>query len=158
MKSEKDTESALKWIVEILNKKHIPFQIGGGFAAKIYGVNRELADIDIAMPTDKLAEILPEVKEYITYNLEPFKDEKWELTGMTVKYKGQEIDLCGAQDKKIFDEKSNNWVTLENDFSSSEYKDVYGMTVPVMAKERLIAYKKILMRDVDKEDLKGLGV
>ena len=43
----KDTAGALFWIVKILKKHKIPFHISGGFAAKLYGVKRDLADIDI---------------------------------------------------------------------------------------------------------------
>lgn len=153
---EKDTESALKWIVNILHKYNIPFQIGGGFAARMYGVKRELADIDIAVPTDKLSEILSEVKDYITYDLKHYLDEKWDCTGMTIVYKGQEIDFVGAQGKKIFDEINKQWIALENDFLNNEYKNIYGLTVPLMPKEKLIEYKSILKRDVDLLDLEEL--
>ena len=53
----KDTEGALKWIVKILRDHNIPFQISGGFAARIYGSKRELADIDIDVATDRLDEL-----------------------------------------------------------------------------------------------------
>ncbi len=154
----KDTESALKWVVGILNDKNIPFQIGGGFAARLYGVNRPLADIDIALPTNLLSNVFEEVKEYITYDLRGFKDEKWDVMGMTIVYKGQEIDFVGAQGKKIFNEKEGKWIDLENDFSKTETKEIYGIKVPVVPKDYLIYYKSILQRQVDKEDLKGLGV
>jgi len=154
---KKDTETALKWIVNILQKHDMPFQIGGGFAARIYGAERELADIDIAIPTDKLNELLLEVKDYITYDLKHYLDEKWDCIGMTIKYEGQEIDFVGAQGKKIFDGINNKWVTLENDFSNNEYKEIYGLSIPLMPKERLIEYKSILKRDVDLLDLEGLN-
>jgi hypothetical protein len=153
---KKDTETALRWIVNILQKHNIPFQIGGGFAARLYGVERELADIDIAIPTDKLNELLPEVKDYITYDLRHYLDEKWDCTGMTVKYEGQEIDFVGAQGKKIFDKINKKWIALENDFSNNEYKEIYGIKIPIMPKEKLIAYKSILKRDVDLIDLEEL--
>ncbi|MFA5773524.1 MAG: hypothetical protein WC908_02515 [Candidatus Paceibacterota bacterium] len=153
---EKNTETALKWIVNILQKHNIPFQIGGGFAARVYGVKRELADIDIAIPTDKLNELLSEVKDYITYDLRHYLDKKWDCIGMTVNYEGQEIDFVGAQGKKIFDEVNKEWITFENDFSNSEYKEIYGIKIPVMPKEKLIVYKSILKRDVDLIDLEEL--
>ncbi|HAU07731.1 MAG: hypothetical protein UW46_C0004G0022 [Candidatus Yanofskybacteria bacterium GW2011_GWF1_44_227] len=154
----KSTKSALKWIVEILNKRNISFQIGGGFAARIYGVNRELNDIDITLPTNRLPELVPEVRACITHELRNYKDEKWDVIGMTIECMGQVIDFLGAQGKKIFNSISKEWIVSENDFSSSELKEVYGIIVPVMAKERLINYKRILLREVDREDLKGLGV
>lgn len=154
---KKDTENALKWIVNILQKHDIPFQIGGGFAARIYGVERELADIDIAIPTDKLNELLLEVKDYITYDLRHYLDEKWDCIGMTIKYEGQEIDFVGSQGKKIFDGINNKWIKFENDFSDSVYKEIYGLSIPLMPKKRLIEYKSILKRDVDLLDLEGLN-
>jgi predicted nucleotidyltransferase len=152
----KDTKAALIWIVDILNKHAIPFQIGGGFAAYVYGAKRAIHDIDIALPTNKLELLLPEVREYIIHDLKEHKDSHWEFTGMTLEYKGQEIDLVGAQAKRYLDEKTQTWIVSENDFSTSEFREIYGITVPLMAKEQLIAYKKKLGREVDIADVKAL--
>lgn len=39
MKQEKNTEAAFKWIVVLLKKHSIPFQISGGFASRFEMVN-----------------------------------------------------------------------------------------------------------------------
>ncbi len=153
---EKDTEGALRWIVNILNKHSIPFQIGGGFAAYVYAAKRPIYDIDIAIPTDKLEVLLPDVQEYVIHDLKEHKDSHWEFTGMTLEYKGQEIDLVGAQGKKYLDKKTQTWIISENNFSTSEMGRIFGITVPLMAKERLIAYKKNLGREVDIADIEAL--
>ena len=153
---KENTTKALKWIVEMLNEMKIPFQIGGGLAAIIYGVNRPLADIDIALPNKYLPELYEKVKDHITHDLREYKDEKWSATGMTIKYEDQVIDFVGAQGKKIFDEKTSSWINLENDFSKSEFHEIAGIRVPVVPRNYLVSYKKILLRDVDLEDLKGL--
>lgn len=44
------TTRALKWIVGILSKLEVPYRIGGGFAAHVYGSNRLINDIDISLP------------------------------------------------------------------------------------------------------------
>ena len=44
---QEKTVDALRWIVGILEKKNILYQISGGFAAKLYGSSRPLNDIDI---------------------------------------------------------------------------------------------------------------
>ena len=153
----KDTETSLRWIVEILERHKIPFQIGGGFAAHVYGSGREIADIDIAIPEDNFDTIMPEIKVYVTYGPAHYVDDDWDLQLLTISHHGQEIDFAGAYQKKFFDLKTKEWIAFPTDFSSSEYREIYGMRVPFMAKEKLIAYKKMLGRKVDLEDLNGLG-
>ena len=41
------TKEAFEWIISILRNHKIPFEIIGGFAARLYGSRRMLADIDI---------------------------------------------------------------------------------------------------------------
>ncbi len=150
----RDTEAALKWIVEILNKHKIPFQIAGGFAAIIYGSLRELADIDIDVPKYCYDKILHEVKDYIVFPPQKYKDENWNLELMTLKFKGQNIDI--SSEAKIFDKRENQWVDLKTDFSNSDYMEIYNITVPVIRKKDLIEYKNKLLREVDKKDVEAL--
>ena len=83
-------------------------------------------------------------------------DDEWDLQLMTLKYKGQEIDIAGEDNIKLFDNETKHWISASRDLSISENKEVYGLTVPVIPKEALIAYKKKLMREVDQADLKVL--
>ena len=46
----RDTEAAFRWIVGLFKKHQIPFSNRGGFAARAYGVQRELHDIDFDIP------------------------------------------------------------------------------------------------------------
>jgi hypothetical protein len=66
LESKKATD-ALRWVIDILNKHHIIYQVTGGLAAKIYGAKRALADIDLDLPDLAIRTILPEVKPYILY-------------------------------------------------------------------------------------------
>lgn len=43
-------DSSAQWIVGLLRDKEIPFQICGGLAAKGYGAERELYDINLFVP------------------------------------------------------------------------------------------------------------
>lgn len=69
MVSDKEVklEHALRWIVDVLRKHDIPFQITGGFAAHIYGATRPIADIDLDIPEGALEKILPEIQKYAIY-------------------------------------------------------------------------------------------
>ncbi len=147
------TKEAFRWIIEILRKHKIPFQISGGFAAKIYGSNRQLVDIDIGVPDNRLKEILPDVREYIIYGPKRYIDNYFDLLLMTLKYKGQEIDIYGNNKMKLFDCKNKKWVKNKINLTDSITKKVYGTNVPIIHKKMLIAYKKLIGIN---EDIKAL--
>ena len=151
------TKDAFKWIMEILRKCEISFQIQGGLAARIYGSHRRLADIDIGIPDNKLKELLPEVKRHIVYGPKRYIDENWDLLLMTLRYKGQEIDVFGNDSALMFDSKRKKWTKSRARLEGSEMKVVYDLRVPVIPKKELIEYKKALGRSVDISDIKDLG-
>jgi len=70
----KKTREALHWIVGILRKHKVPFQISGGFAAKLYGATRPLNDIDIDIPDKCLVDVVSDVKKYIIYGPDHYHD------------------------------------------------------------------------------------
>jgi len=151
-----DTEKALRWIVELFRKHDIPFQIAGGFAARMYGSQRELADIDIGIPGDRFEDLFPEVKKYITFGPAQYIDEEWNLKLMTLVYEGQEIDIADEDTIRFFDKTNHAWVIGRCDFSKYETKNIYGISIPVIPKESLIAHKKKIGREVDIEDARVL--
>jgi len=150
---EEKTIIALKWIVGILNNKKIPFRISGGFAAKIYGSTRELADIDIGIETNRFSEIISDIKNYVIEEPGFYKDSQWDLFASTLEYEGQKIDLVSIDLLKFFNKKENRWEDLKHTFSDIEYKEVYGATLPLISKKNLIEYKTKLGRDVDLIDV-----
>lgn len=156
MNQEKNTEAAFKWIVGLLKKHPIPFQISGGFAARLYGSMRELADIDIGIPDNSFDDIYEEVKPYIIYGPEHYLDDEWDLKLMTLKYENQKIDIAGRDNIKIFDKSNKVWIPAHRDLTVSVDREVYGVVVPVIPKEALIAYKKKIMRYVDIADIQAL--
>ncbi len=151
----KDTEAAFRWIISILEAKKLPYQIDGGFAARLYGSKRELADIDINIREEDFEQVIPEVREFIIYGPERFVDDTWDVNMMTLEYDGQAIDISG--EATIFDETKQQWEHVKTDFADSVMMTAYGMKVPVIRKEALIAYKTKLGRVVDIEDVKALS-
>jgi hypothetical protein len=156
MRENRNTEAAFKWIVGLLRKHSIPFQIGGGFAARLYGSGRELADIDIGVNDASLEKLHPHVQEYVTFGPGHYVDKKWDLQLMTLKYEGQEIDIVGRDTLMIFDTLANALVPGHRDLTAHENIEVYGSVVPVISKAALIAYKKKLLREVDRLDVEAL--
>ena len=148
-----NTREALVWISEILKRHRIPFQITGGLAVQAYGSSRPLADIDIEIAEDDFNTIMHEVAAHITFGPAIYKSELWDLYLMTLNYQGQEIDISGAHQTKIFNKVENCWVTLMVNLSKAVYVDIDGLNLPVIPRHELIAYKKILSRPVDLIDL-----
>jgi hypothetical protein len=156
MEQKRNVERAFKWIVNILQKRQIPFQISGGLAARTYGSMRALFDIDIAIPDSRMPELLPEVGAYVTFGPDREKGATWDLLLLSLKYQDVGIDIAGEATVRVFDRTRHRWVSLGGVIFPPEMKKVYGVVVPVMAIEELIAYKKILMRDVDIVDIEAI--
>jgi hypothetical protein len=152
----KDTSTALRWVIEILQKLRVPFQISGGLAARAYGARRELYDIDISLPEQAFPAVETAVRPYIVWGPSLYQDESWELLLMTAKYAEQEIDFGGAFQARFFDRLKGIWVPFVENLATAEQKVVYGVEVPVISMPDLIAYKRMLDRDVDREDIAAI--
>jgi len=150
------TEKAFVWIVELLRKYKIPFQISGGLAAKVYGSDRKLADIDIDIKSKNLKKIILEIKPYIVIGPGRYLDTNWDIKNLaTLKYKNQYIDLSESP-QKIYDSNKKKWVILHTKFTNSRNKSLFGLSVPVILKQELIAYKTKLNRKCDRYDVEHI--
>ncbi len=152
----RNTDKAFKWIIELLNKEGIPFEIDGGLAAKFYGSDRELADIDINITKKGFNKLLPLVQEYTTFGPARYKDNNWDLTLMSLKYAGQNIDISPLGEIKYFDKEDGVWLDFPNEFDDVRIMDYLGMKIPVVNEIKLMIYKKQLGRGVDKKDYKSM--
>lgn len=146
-------ENALRWIVSVLRKHDVPFQISGGLAANVYGSKRPVNDVDLDVPEDKMEFLLPDIQQYITFGPAQYKDDKWDLKTIALNYNGQEIDIGGAFEAKVFDEKSNKWNPCLAKLETAQTHTIYGIQVPVIDPIDLIEYKKLLSGEHQKEDI-----
>lgn len=124
-----NTEEAFHWIIGVLKKHDIPFQITGGLAAKSYGSPRPLND---------------------------FEDERWDILLMTLEYKDQEIDIDGGYGIKICDARTGKWVPVPTDFSRYEEREIFGIKVPVILRQDLAQYKRMLVGEHQKVDIQAV--
>ena len=156
------TKAAFLWIVGKLERDRVPFRITGGFAVRIYGSERELADIDIEIPGSRLDFIYAEVAPYTVFGPRIYRDRNWRIRLITLRYKGQEIDICAAGTARIYDKSARRWVRLNINPHDAVRKKVFGKIVRVTRAGELIRYKSKLRRRVDLKDVeflkKKLGV
>jgi hypothetical protein len=144
---------ALRWIVEVLRRADVPFQVAGGLAARAYGATRPLADLDFYVPTSRLDEIADLVSAHVLRPPRLYRDECWDLVFMKLEYEGQSIELGGADGARYFDRQAGQWRDAGIRFDVSVGRTLFGIRLPVMPLEQLIEYKRRLDRDVDRQDI-----
>jgi len=156
--NQKQYVPALKWIVKLLKKEKIKFNILGGLAAYVYGSKRIINDIDISMNYKDMKKLTEIAKKYVV-------EEPWNITSpkslwkgyyMELNYKGIAIEIGASKNIKFFNKKIKKWENFPDGLDKSINKKVFGLVVPVMPRKNLIQYKKKLGRKMDLVDLKNL--
>lgn len=152
-----DPTAALAWVVNLLHHRQVPFQAVGGLAARAYGATRELVDFDFYIPMDRFPELLDEVTPYIVWGPEHYKDAHWDITFVKLAFAGQKIKFGDSSSAFFRTPRSGEWIRQEIAYERSVWCEVFGVHLPVMPRAELIAYKRLLDRDVDRLDLAELG-
>lgn len=148
-----ETKEALTFILDLFQKYNVDYRISGGLAAKIFGSDRELADIDIELSNKDILKLLPYISEYLIFGPERYTDDEWNLFLATLSFKGQLIDLCGTEEQYIYNKFTNQWEQERIELSIFEEKVVFDILVRVTPKAELINYKSKIARVVDLEDI-----
>lgn len=152
----KDSVAALAWITNELTRLGVPFAVVGGLASNAYGGSRPLNDIDIDVPDATLSMLARELESYRTFGPERSVSECFDCQLLGFSYLGQEIELSGADSFLILDRSVNRWVPWPTDLQKIEKRSVLGLTVPVMQRSALIAYKRLVGRETDLIDVAEL--
>lgn len=162
---EKGAIQALAFIIPLLEKYEFRWLITGGFACYVYGVSRELTDIDIDIDTGKDSHefqfLLKDIKSFITQGLLHFVDQNYDNYNVEITYQGQIIDICPMKELKILDALTHAYEPLYvNGFSYADVEMVrfHGMILPLMSKKSIIKNKEMLVwqRESDIKDIEGL--
>jgi hypothetical protein len=147
---------ALHWIVGLLEELEVPFQVAGGLAATAYGAKRPLVDLDFYVPTRSLPIVAEAAASRLVRAPKHHRDDDWDITFMALEKEEQRIELGGADGARYFDRRAGCWRDVEIDYEAAVRREVLGIEVPVMPRDQLIAYKRALDREVDREDLQEL--
>lgn len=150
-------QEATKWIVDLLRNRNIPFLICGGLAAKGYGSERDLNDIDLFVPGERFSDVVEAGQEFISKPAAHYREEGWDLTYVQFRYEGVKVEVGSAAGASIFDKASQAWISLDIDFSRYETMSLLGVELPLMLREDLVRYKLALSRPVDIEDVQAIS-
>lgn len=147
---------ALRWIAGVLDDLEVRWIVAGGLAARAHGAGRELHDIDLYVEEGALERILPEVREHHAHGPRRHRDEHWDCLYLEVRHSGEEIELAEAARCRHRAGPDAPWHPAGADFEAAGRKETFGVEVPVMPLEALVAYKRRLGREVDRRDLAEL--
>ncbi len=154
---EQKISQALGWIVSLLNRHSIPYQIVGGLAAKAYDAKRPLIDIDLYAPLDMAHAALEEMRPYITRDPLPHLSASWDLIYMALEYHGMLIEIGDSSSHpRFYNRKDQCWELQCIDFTCSTHLKLYTSEVTVMPKDELLSYKMQLDREVDHLDIQQI--
>ncbi len=148
---------SLKWIVNLLDHHHIPYQIVGGLAAHAYGASRPVVDIDLYVPMEKAQAAMAEIKPNMIRPPLPHRSAYWDLTYLVLDYKGVQIEIGDSTtDPRFYNRKGQCWDPQIIDYAASQRVTLFGVEVKVMPRSELISYKTRLDREVDHADLQAM--
>lgn len=146
----------LRWFVGELARLGVPFQAVGGLAARAHGGTRPLMDLDFYIPERHLPAVAEVLEEHVVRPPSEHLDEHWDLTFMALVRAGWRIEIAGAESARLRDAESGNWIPAGIDFDRSVPLQVDRVTIPVMPRAELLAYKRRLDREVDRADVAEL--
>lgn len=148
-----DHRGALEWLVNQLDRHGTPYQIVGGMAARAYGATRDLVDIDLYIDFSKSLDFLTSVDEFIYWGPSTVVEGPWSITYLKMNYSGQKIEIGDIKKVALFDHKNGVWIDQKIDLKDADQASLLGIDVHVMPRSQLIEYKRILDRDVDRQDI-----
>lgn len=155
--SDEEAADALRWITRLVEGAGITFQAVGGLAARAYGADRPIVDLDFYVLGEDFEALLVAAGDACVWGPERYRDNTWDLTFARLRWGGVPIEVADATGAQYFDRIRNQWITQDIDFHRSETRTVLGTPIPVMPKAQLVAYKKGLARSVDLQDLKEMA-
>lgn len=145
---------ALRFLVNELNKNNIEFQASGGLGAIAYGGTRPLYDIDLEIYTKDAEKVRELFKRYLTVDWHRYEEEKdkFDLWLMGLEIDGIHIDINGVDGSVIITKDGER--VLQPEKMKTEKRIVESIEIPVQAKDDFIAYKRLLARDIDLQDVR----
>jgi hypothetical protein len=154
----KTQKEVLGFLIQTLNGEGIEFQVSGGLAAIAHGATRPLYDIDLEIHKKDVETIRDLFRKYIiedwNNDLEG-DDDQFDIWMMKLEIKGVPIDINQVEDVYLISKTGER--TLQPSDMDTEIKVVERIALPVLRKEPLIAYKKLLGRDTDLIDIQQIS-
>lgn len=153
----KKQKNILIRVIKTLDENKIPYEITGGLAALFYGAKRPLFDIDIDIHKKDFPQVRELFRDYVVEEPHQTLESKYfDIYVMALNIDGVDVDFSAAEDSYFWD-KSGQRHRLDSNLDDYQEFDFNGMKIKVCDKNGLIAYKKIIARDTDLEDIRQIS-
>lgn len=147
---------ALRFIISILTKHNIDYQLTGGVAGNIYGSQWPLHDIDIEVARKDMDRVAELFKDYITRPISRFVDDEFDLLMMTLQISEIDVDINQVEDAFVV--RDGVKIKLDSDLSRANRINWQGIEILVQPLDDIIHYKEIIRREADLAELKQLAI
>lgn len=152
-------KKVLDFLAVTLKENNIEFQITGGLAAIAYGAKRPLYDIDIEIYKTDVERVRKLFKEFIVedWNNElEGPEDQFDVWMMKLEIEGVSVDINQIEETRIRSAEGDREWILQLAVMRTEQKAIGGIELPVQTKGDLIAYKQVLGRETDLEDIRQI--
>ena len=153
--------AALRWVRELLGSARIPFLVAGDAAAAAHGaapapVARDAAlpaaagGIEIFVAAADLPQLLRLAEAHVAEAPWRRRDERWDRIAVGLEHGRTRITVSLVEAARVRDAATGAWVDAAVDLDAPVARTVWGVTVPVMAWERLVEIERRLGRTLDR--------
>ena len=145
----------LKSLFGFLEGSGLEYRISGGLAGNLHGSEWPLHDIDLDVPARHIPQLRNYLIPYVFRELDWYEDEEFGIMLLQARILGVDIDVSRVEGARL--RNGERWILHEPDFSRRCRRELLGIAVWVTSLEDLIAYKEIIGRKTDLEELTRLG-
>lgn len=146
--------ATIEYLVDLLNKNNISYQITGGLAALCYGAKRPLYDIDIDVERKSILLLQELLSQYIIDDYHHYQDDFFDMYLMKININGVSIDI--SQIENAYSLKNGKKLKINSSLSNSHVVSMLNMNIKVQDVNELIEYKLMVGRETDLFDVKEI--
>lgn len=125
-------------------------------AALAYGGKRPLYDIDVDIYKKDIRKVRELFRQFITEDFYRLQSDNFDIWLMTLEIDGVPIDIT-QNEESYFINPDGKKFSFDANITKAKIVSIAGIDIPVENKEDLIAYKKIIARDTDLEDVRAIS-
>lgn len=144
--------AVLRRLDHLLTQHGIPYQVTGGLAAIAHGAQRPLFDVDLDVRQEHLEAVRDLLRPYLVDDIYRLRDDNFDITLLTAVIDGVAVDVSQAEDAYCLDPAGRRY-RLDTDPGRAVRRTVAGINLPVIDRDELIAYKRIIARPTDLIDV-----